>query len=184
MRLLDRPLVGTLAVGVLSGLSFIPLNNLLSAFMAWPAGFGLIVWINVGLLALLLCRWSRTGPGAALYPWLLLLVALPGARPETIITLAAGVIAWIRSGVCFRGSFFPAFGMELLIFSAIQVLIRFQAPASDLNLALSAWLFFLLQASYFVFFPADDQESDQDRVDPFEAARRRADEVLQAGPDS
>ena len=54
-------------------------------------------------------------------------------------------------------------------------------PLSVLSWALAVWLFFLVQALYFVLFEIDHSPQEDIDRDPFDQARTRAEKILSAG---
>jgi hypothetical protein len=55
------------------------------------------------------------------------------------------------------------------------------APISLTNWAVAIWMFFLVQALYFVFFEDHHLSGQELRPDTFEQAREQAEKILSAG---
>ena len=92
------------------------------------------------------------------------------------------MLSWIRSGICFKRKPLAkrlaaetglGLGSGLLVFSAV--------PAVTLNGALGVWLFFLIQALYFVLFDYQSGPQAKIEVDPFEKAKMAARKILSGG---
>ena len=93
--------------------------------------------------------------------------------------LALIVMAWIRSGICYQKPGAMRLAVELLLCFLGAVLVHVFTPGSMFSWALGVWMFFLVQALYFVFFePADNQQKGSSRLDAFERASRYAERIL------
>jgi hypothetical protein len=89
------------------------------------------------------------------------------------------VISWVRSGICFQQPGVMRLAVELLLCFLGAVLMHRLTPGSVFGWGLGVWMFFLVQALYFVFFaPADNQQEESSRLDAFERASRQAERIL------
>ena len=89
------------------------------------------------------------------------------------------VISWIRSGICYQRPGVMGLAVELLLCLLGAVLVQVFTPGSAAAWALGVWMFFLVQALYFVFLgPADDQQEESIKTDAFERASRQAEKIL------
>jgi hypothetical protein len=142
----------TLVYGLISALTVMPITGLLAAPIGWPMAFKLVLWLDLFFYAALLARWSNKGMSAIVFPTTLLLgTALWPGVSTGFFFLGLAVLSWIRSGSCFCGTPIRAVAAEILTPSAVapawQVLF---SPASTITWAIGIWLFFLIQAVYFL----------------------------------
>ncbi len=179
MRSGSRPIRTTILVGGLGALLWLVVDQ----FPGWHwirpwVRFGLI-WLGTACYALLLVRWSRRGLAAVIFPLAVLGLwggALPPARSGVVLALA--ILSWVRSGLCFPGPPGRVVVREALICGGGGILVQVLTTHGAVSGALGIWLFFLVQALFFVFL-------DTGRVafaaaeDPFERARQRAESLLQ-----
>lgn len=186
MTISGRPVRTTIVFGLLAALAAVPLLTALDLFVYGPRALGLTLWLALAVYALLLARWARTGIPGILFPLLvLLLFALTGDALPLQLLLSAGILAWIRSGVCFPGRPVRTAVVELLLSVGGGALVLSFHPASPLTWALGLWMFFLLQSLYFVLsgnHPAGDAEERAGPEDPFDQARAQAERILSGGP--
>ena len=114
-----------------------------------------------------------------LFPILVaLLPALWGYSATPFLFLALGILSWIRSGICFQQPLIKGLGTELLMSLGGGALISYFAPYSPATWAMGVWMFFLIQSLYFVVVRDGEVEKEGLSLDPFEEARRRAEEIL------
>ena len=92
---------------------------------------------------------------------------------------AVGMLCWIRSGICFKNeSILKRLAAEIGLGLGIGLLVSGALPAVDLVWALGVWLFFLIQALYFVLFDYRREREIKIEVDPFEKAKMAAETIL------
>ena len=92
------------------------------------------------------------------------------------------MLSWIRSGICFKENpFLKRFGAEIGLGLATGLLVCGAMPAVDIASALGIWLFFLIQALYFVIFDYHRDFEAKIEVDPFEKAKVAAQKILSNG---
>jgi hypothetical protein len=92
------------------------------------------------------------------------------------------VLSWIRSGICFKEKpFLKRFGAEIGLGLATGLLVSAAMPAGAIASALGIWLFFLIQALYFVLFDYRSDPEAKIEVDPFEKAKMAAQKILSNG---
>ena len=181
------PLKGTLLIGLVCGLLYVPMVSLFAPYAGTVFAVKLSIWICLGLYACYLApRKLRL-----FFP---MMVSFGLLFPDLSL-LAFGVLnlmilAWIRSGICFPGSFIGKGAAELVLNSAAAGMIWYFAPAALLGQALGVWLFFLIQSLYFLFFTDCPQTGYTEyttryttgytdgKADPFEKARRGVEEIL------
>jgi hypothetical protein len=185
MKILQRPVLTTVLFGLICGISFIPLNLVLNRMFFWPSTICLTLWLFSAGYGLLLGHWSKNKIMPVLSPLLILFIA--AFLVESVAAfffLALAVISWIRSGICFQEHGGIKLVVELLLCGVGGALITTFTPGSAFVWALGIWMFFLIQALYFVVFDskaiAVEEEIDL-VIDPFERASRRAADILSAG---
>jgi len=179
----SKPVRTTIAMGLAFGLLFIPVSTTLNLFLPWSAAFRLTVWLFLAGYSLVLCRWAGAGILSCGFPLVILLASSFWLKSgNDFLILAVLVLGWIRSGVCFRKPFWKVAGAEILVGLGGAALVAFFAPHSMVPWALGVWMFFLLQSLYFVVAgQVTDWGEPEITLDPFEKARRQAEEILAAG---
>lgn len=180
MKSTARPLRSTIVWGLIGGLGYLPLCSALSLMVFWPLGFQLSLWALLAGYAILLSRWASRPLKSIGLPVLLLLLSAFLIKSATAFLFTALVmLSWIRSGICFkRKPLVKRLGAEMGLGLGSGLLVSGAVPGVTLVWALGVWLFFLIQALYFVLFeyPYDPQiEID---VDPFEKAKMAAETIL------
>lgn len=188
MNVHGRPVRTTIFYGLMAAALFIPLGMIFKYFVFWPTAFRMLIWTAAAGYGLLLSHWGRTRPAGVILPLLLLLsfIFVPQLRripTEGFLLLTAGVLAWVRSGVCFSGPLKRILGAEALVTLAGAGLISYLAPTTMASMALGLWLFFLVQSLYFIItgIGVSGRESGPG-IDPFERARRQAEKLLSSLP--
>jgi len=182
MKILQRPVLTTILFGLVCGLSFIPLNLLFTSMFFRPNAICLTLWLFTAGYALLLCRWSQRKLMSVSYPLLFLFfTVLLVQSPGVFFFQALLILSWIRSGICFQDHSGIKFGVEMLLCGGAGALMAALTPAAASAWALDTWMFFLLQALYFAIFDSKSprpQNEDELKIDPFEQASRRAEDIL------
>jgi len=171
----------TIVFGLICALFFKPLQMIFSGFLSWPMPFRISIWIYIFLYGLLLARWGRKNIMGAVFPALILLIlAFLNPSLNVFLLLSLCVLSWIRSGVCFPGSFVKTAGIELLVCFGGGFLVNAFAPRTGLSWALAIWLFFLIQSLYFILNIKENQAVSDPvtRPDAFEQARKQAEKIL------
>ena len=180
MKAIKHPIRKTIFYGLACGLSFVPLSFTLNALISWPSAVGLTLWLFIAGYAVLLNLWSNKIQISTAFPLLLLLPAIFLIDAMVLFfLLALIVIAWIRSGICFQKPGALGLAVELLLCFIGAVLVQVFTPGSVFAWALGVWMFFLVQALYFVFLgPTDDQQEESIEIDAFERASGQAERIL------
>jgi len=183
MKAVKHPIRNTIFYGMVCGLSFVPLSLALNAFFSWSNAVGLTLWLFISGYAILLNLWGKNIQLSTVYPLLFLLPAI--FLIDTMVLffmLALIAVSWIRSGICCQKPGAKRLAVELLLCFSGVVLVHLFRPGSMFAWALGVWMFFLLQALYFVFLePADDQQEESVEVDAFERASGQAERILTDG---
>jgi hypothetical protein len=183
MKLKATPIRSTIVWGLIGGLVYIPLCSALSLVVFRPLGIQLSLWILLAGYAVLLSRWAF-GPLRSIgLPLLLLLLSAFLIQSATVFLFTAFVIlSWIRSGICFKRK---PLGKRLAAESGLGLagglLVSGVMPGVTLVWALGVWLFFLIQALYFVLFEYQNDSQVKIEVDPFEKAKMAAEKILSGG---
>jgi hypothetical protein len=179
MKSKTTPIRSTIVWGLIGGLVYIPLSSALSLLVFWPLGTQLTLWILLAGYAVLLSRWASRPLRSIGLPLLLLLLAAFLIESATVFLFSAIVmLSWIRSGTCFkRKPIVKEMGLGL----ASGLLVSGAVPGVTLVWALGVWLFFLIQALYFVLFEYQSDSHTKIEVDPFEKAKMAAEKILSGG---
>ena len=185
MKILQRPVLTTIVFGLVCGISFIPLNLALNNLFFWPSAICLTLWLYSAGYTLLLGHWSKNKIIPIFFPLLILFMAAFLVNSvAAYFFLVLAVISWIRSGICFQERGRIKLLVELLLCVVGGALVAAFTPGSAITWALGIWMFFLVQASYFVIIDSKGiavEEKYDLEIDPFERASRRAADILSAG---
>ena len=179
----SRPMRTTILFGIFGAAGFAVMNIGMGPFFLWSREACFFIWLLVAGYGFLLARWGEKSPAAIVFPLLFLFLSLFAVRSSFFfILLCLMVLGWIRSGICFQGIFLKRLGIEILLCLGAGGLISLFAPYSVVSWALGIWMFFLIQALYFILF-ADAREKEDPFMDadPFEQARKEAEKILSSG---
>ena len=173
-----HPVRTTILYGFAAALFFMPAVIGMGKIMAWPLAFRLAIWAIILGYSYLLAFWSGKGSAQIIFPQLILLAAALWSNSVVFfLALAILVLCWIRQS-CFKQSTVKALLTETLVSGGAVALILFFNPHSTLSLAISTWLFFLVQSLYFVFFYPAVAAGSISSPDPFTRACKQAEEIL------
>jgi hypothetical protein len=180
MKPIANPIRTTIVWGVTGGLAYIPLCFALSFVVYWPLSFHLSLSALLAAYGVLMSRWAQQPLRSIFFPLVLLFVAAFCLRStNTFLFTAIGVLSWIRSGICFKNeSILKRLAAEISLGLGTGLLVSGAVPAVDLVWALGVWLFFLIQALYFVLFGYGRKRETKIEVDPFERAKMAAETIL------
>ena len=180
MKGLKHPIRNTIFYGLFCGLSFVPLSLTLDTVITWSSAFYLALWLFISGYAVLLSRWSNTALTSIVFPLLLLVPTIFFIDSMVLFfILALMVISWIRSGICFQKPGASGLAVELLICFSGAIVVMMFTPGSVFAWTLGVWMFFLIQALYFIFFEyPDNQPKESIQMDAFERASRQAEIIL------
>jgi hypothetical protein len=182
MNTTAHPIRTTIGFGLICGLAFIPLVIGFGFVIAGKAALCFTLWINLAAYSLLMVHWSKKGITLVLFPLLLALMTIFGeVSVSAFLLIAMGIFSWIRSGICYPTQFKRRLVSETILGIAAWVLIGSFSPISLINWAMAIWMFFLVQALYFVFFEDHLPTGRKHRRDAFEQAREQAEKILSAG---
>ncbi len=182
MKIARQPFTATVLYGLACAICFIPAVEILLVFTEGPGVFQLIVWLFLSLYGFALTRWAKTGFSSSIFP-ILLLFALSFTDISRVAFLAVSlaILSWIRSGICFRKPVFRSIAAEALLCFGGALLVAFFNPNTAVAWSLGFWMFFLVQSLYFVFFGRTGEPAETTGRDPFEYARKRAEDILSSG---
>ncbi len=173
-----HPVRTTIMYGFAAALFFMPAVILMVNIMAWPLAFRLAIWAIILGYSYLLVSWSGKGPAQIIFPQLILLAAALWSNSTVFfLVLAILVLCWIRQR-CFMKSSVKALLIETVVTGGAVALILFFNPHSTPSLAISTWLFFLVQSLYFVFFYPAATAGSITSPDRFIRACKQAEEIL------
>lgn len=180
MKIWQRPVRTTLFFGLICGVSTIPLVLTFNLLTGGLQAFYLTLWLQATIYGILLIRWYHKSVLLTLFP----LTILFGAAfwIDSIwgyFLLASAILGWIRSGICIAE--YPAgrFGVECAISLGTSISVVWFPPDSALSWATATWMFFLMQALFFVFFDALERIGQEKiEIDPFEQVRLKAEEII------
>ena len=183
MKSSAKPIRSTIIWGLIGGLLYIPLGVALSRFMLWPVSFQVSLWLLLAGYGVLLSRWAPESLRSISLPLLLLFIAAFFIRSTSaFLFISLVMLSWIRSGICFKEKpFLKRFGAEIGLGLATGLLVSGAVPAAAIAGALGIWLFFLIQALYFVLFDYRSDPEARIEVDPFEKAKMAAQKILSNG---
>jgi len=183
MKSKTRPIRSTIAWGLIGGLVYIPLCSALSLMVFWPLGIRLSLWILLAGYAVLLSRWASRPLKSIGFPLLLLLLSAFLIESATAFLFTAfAMLSWIRSCICFkRKPLVKRLAAEMGLGLGSGLLVSGAVPGVTPVWALGVWLFFLIQALYFVLFEYQSESQTRIEVDPFEKAKMAAEKILSGG---
>lgn len=172
----------TIVFALISGVLLGPLTWILSRYWLWPPAFQIVLWVGLSVYALTLARWSQTRLLSIVFPLLFLLVmTLTVDLGGVYVPMAAVILGWVRSGICFKGNPIRLLMAEGVTLGGGLVLVYLLMGTSLISWSLGLCLFGLIQSLY--FFIVSDRSMEAVRpadVDPFEQALHEAERILGA----
>ena len=183
MKSKSTPIRSTIVWGLIGGLFYFPLCSAFSLVVFWPLNIQLTLCILLSGYAVLLSRWASRPLKSIGLPLLLLLTLLFLIESATAFLLTAFVmLSWIRSGICFkRKPVMKRLAVETVLSLGSGLLVFGAVPEVTGVRALGVWLFFLIQALYFVIFEYQSDCHAGIEADPFEKAKMAAEKILSGG---
>ena len=179
MKTTSQTIRSTIIYGLVGGLSFIPLSAGLGYVVLWPEALYLTLWMYVAVYSILLTRWSGRRLSSIIFPLVPVLVIIFWADSISLfLVLILGTFSWIRSGICFPEHAGRKIIGELILSLGTASLVITLMPASAFGWSLTIWMFFLIQALYFVVFETEGPLKISIQLDPFETAREQAERIL------
>lgn len=181
MRKSQHPVLSTVLCGFAGALGLIGLNPVFAMARLPFDVVSLTLWLSVAGYGVLLCRWSGTNLKTTFFPLFFLSLSIylvPSLNSVFLLALAG--VSWIRSGICFRQIRGLKIWIELSLCLVGAAMVKMFLPATILSWALAIWLFFLLQATYFILIDENAPDPDQFKppADTFEQSSRQAMAIL------
>ena len=176
----QHPIRTTLFFGLICGLSFLPANLALNYLLPGPRPIYLTLWFYVAGYSMLLSRWNKKPILSSGFPLLLLLVmSFLVNSLAAYYLLSLVVLSWIRSEICFPNPDGRKLMVELLLCVLGGIPAVAFTPAFATAWVPGIWMFFLIQALYFVIFEIKAiTPKDPNETDPFERAGRQVEAIL------
>ena len=179
MKTTSQPIRSTIIFGLVSGLVFIPISVGLGYVVFWPQALYLTLWINIFVYSILLTRWSGRRLNSIIFPLVPVFAIIFWVDSTFLfLMLMLSTFSWIRSGICFPEHAGRKAIAELALSLGTASLVITLMPASAFGWSLTIWMFFLIQALYFVFFESECHPKETIPLDPFEKARKLAESIL------
>lgn len=121
------------------------------------------------------------GARVSLLPILLGLATFSLASPPTVVLASAVLVPVLRSGFLYRRRPARALVIEsaLLLVGLTLVQLFTSAGRGALPIAFGVWAFFLVESLYFLVAGAATRRESPAAEDPFEAAARRAERLME-----
>jgi hypothetical protein len=179
---MNNPVRTTIVYALAGGFLIVPFALLLSPYLHWATAFKLSLWADLAIYAVLLTRWGRASLPEVIFPLALLLgMALWPHTYTGFFFLAAGVLSWIRSGICFQGVPLRTLTAEVLTVLGGCSLVMLFGGRTPLSWAVAICLFSLVQALYFFMVPVQRNVDEKNKAggDPFDRAVEEARKVLE-----
>lgn len=175
-----KPMILTILFGMVCALLYVPWMRGANSVFPWLISFRLIIWCYLVCYAIALTQWSRGNLKLLLFPLTILLGMIVLERSHTVfLLLCLGILAWIRSSVCFQRSWLLMLATEAMLGLGGGALVLWLNPRTNFVWALGIWMFFLVQSLYFVMGGEPDTESTEEQEDDlFERACRQAEKLL------
>ena len=162
------------------GMTFVPLTQMLTVLIPWPRVICLTLWFCLAGYAIMLNLWSEKIRKQTVFPLLILLPAIFLNNSIVLFFILAVIAAgWIRSGICYPKTGARGIAVELLLGFLAVLLVMVLTPGSVFAWALGTWMFYLIQALYFIFFDITANHKNTNvRLDAFDAASKKAEQIL------
>ena len=174
------PITATLIFAVLAALLVAAVTSLPLVLISRSSALNAAMFLCLAAYAALLCRLSGKGLRVLFAPFLILsaVLAVAGSVAGFVVPAAAG-LAWIRSGICFSGPIARRVVAETLTGAAGLLLCAVLQPPGLTGRVLGLWMFFLIQALYFVIIDTESgpRGESADR-DPRQTVRGRVQALL------
>jgi hypothetical protein len=108
-------------------------------------------------------------------------VALAAPTSRDVVLAAALLLGLCRSGLLYRTRFARAVVLEGVLLCAGLGIAGHLLTSSTFSAVLAVWAFFLVQSVFFLIGGVEARREAARDVDPFEAARARAVEIMEQG---
>jgi hypothetical protein len=181
MKMTISPVTAALILAAAVTVEFVVAVTVSSRFLPWTAAVNLAMFLCLCLYGIFLARLSGQALRAIAAPLLILASVLAVAEsPAGFVVPATAVLSWVRSGICFQGPIFRRLASETATCPAGLAWAALLHPADLLTgWAMGVWMFFLVQALYFLTIdPGEIRATADTAPDGAAAARIRAAELL------
>lgn len=179
MNITKRPVRATVLLGLVCGISFVPATMLFACMVSWSTAFCLTIWVYLVIYGAFLARWAGKSFASSIFPLLIPFPFIAWGNPEmSFMMMSLIILSWVRSGICFTGLPYRRLGVEVMLSMGGGALVAFFASDSPASWALGVWMFFLIQALYFILIGDKLTAETCEPVDPFDLARRGAERIL------
>ncbi len=147
------PVAATVVAAAAAGALLAVTTTLPLSWAYRAAAVNAAIFVSLAAYTMLLARLSQKRLRALFAPLFMLSAVLASAGSVGAFVIpAAACLAWIRSGICFQGSFGRRVITEAVIGPAGLSLAWLLPPPGTYGWALGIWVFGLTQAFYFVVF--------------------------------
>lgn len=180
MKTLQNPIRSTIIYGLMCATAFVPLSQMLTVFIPGPRGICLTLWSCLAGYAIMLNLWSEKMRGQTVFPLLMMLPAIFMNHSIVLFFILAPIAAgWIRSGICYPETGARGIAVEMLLGFFAILLVLVLTPGSMFAWALGTWMFFLIQALYYIFIDITaNHRNNNVRLDGFDEASEKAERIL------
>jgi hypothetical protein len=172
----------SLLFGAVAAAAFVPFAIVTIPHLGWSGTLAAYAVASASVYLAGLGATRRQGLGAGLLVGLLGTgVALVAPTARDAIVAAALLLGLCRSGLLYRARFARALVLEGVLLCAGLGIAGHLLTGSTFSAVLAAWAFFLVQSVFFLVGGVETRREDAPDVDPFDAARARAVEIMEQG---
>jgi hypothetical protein len=172
----------SLLFGAVAAAAFVPFAIVASPHLGWGGTLAAYAVASASAYLAGLGATRRQGLAAALLLGLLGTgVALAAPTSRDAVLGAALLLGLCRSGLLYRTRFARALLLEGILLCGGLGVAGHLLTSSTFSAVLAVWAFFLVQSVFFLVGGVETRREDAGDVDPFEAARARAIELIEQG---
>ncbi len=172
----------SLLFGAVAAAAFVPFAILAAPHLGWGDTLAAYAVASASAYLAGLGATRRQGLGAGLLLGLLGTgVALAAPTSRDAILAAALLLGLCRSGLLYRARFARALVLEGILLCAGLGIAGHLLTGSTFSAVLAVWAFFLVQSVFFLVGGVETRREEAGEVDPFDAARARAVELMEQG---
>ncbi len=173
---------GSLLFGAVAAAAFVPFAIIATPHFGWGGALAAYAVASASTYLTGLGATRRQGFAAGLLVAVLgvgIAFAAPTARDA--ILAATLLLGLCRSGLLYRARFARALVLESVLLCAGLGVAGYLLAGSTFSAVLAVWAFYLVQSVFFLVGGVETRSEETGDVDPFEAARARALELLEQG---
>jgi hypothetical protein len=172
----------SLLFGAVAAAAFVPFAIVAAPHLGWGGTLAAYAVASASAYLVGLGATRRQGLGAGLLVGLLGTgVALAAPTSRDAILAAALLLGLCRSGLLYRTRFARAVVLEGVLLCAGLGIAGHLLTSSTFSAVLAVWAFFLVQSVFFLVGGVEARREEARDVDPFDAARARAVELMEQG---